>query len=169
MILATDTFYYEDYAYCVAFAFQWDDVHPVSVYSERIEQVLAYKSGSFYQRELPCIVKVFEKIDLLQIDTIIIDGYIYTNNAKSNGLGGQLYKHLQGKIPIVGVAKNRLLGAESTYAEVFRGKSNKPLFVSSIGVELDWAINKIKTMPGLHRIPTILKSLDSESRSTKSM
>jgi deoxyribonuclease V len=43
---------------------------------------------------------------------------------------------------------------------VFRSDSNRPLFVTAIGVDESEARGCIKKMHGDHRLPTILKAVD---------
>ena len=69
-------------------------------------------------------------------------------------------KSLNKKIPVIGVAKNSFFRNKNTVKEVFRGESKKPLYVSSIGIDLDIATSLIKDMKGNYRILTILKELD---------
>jgi deoxyribonuclease V len=45
--------------------------------------------------------------------------------------------------------------------EVFRGQSINPLYVSSIGIDIDQAAQNIQNMFGNYRIPTLLKHLDT--------
>jgi hypothetical protein len=45
------------------------------------------------------------------------------------------------------------------YLEVYRGKSIKPLYVSVIGIDLNYSAKLIKNLKGDFRIPDILKKL----------
>lgn len=105
--------------------------------------------------------KFTKKIDLNTIDAIIVDGYIYIDNSLKYGLGGYLWELLDKKNPIIGVAKNSFYNNKSTVVPLFRGLSNKPLYISSVGYNLQEAVDKILTMKGEFRIPTILKTLDT--------
>jgi endonuclease V-like protein UPF0215 family len=49
-------------------------------------------------------------------------------------------------------------------AEVLRGESESPLFVSAVGVELTDAADAIKKRHGAYRIPTLLKRVDTLAR-----
>lgn len=119
-----------------------------------------YVSGEFYKRELPCIESIFQKDNLNDIEAVIIDGHIYIDDDGMFGLGVYTWESLDRKIPVIGVAKNSFFKNKNTVKGVFRGKSKKPLYVSSIGIDLDIAVNLIKNMKGNYRIPTILKELD---------
>jgi deoxyribonuclease V len=81
---------------------------------------------------------------------------------KRAGLGKHLFKFLDGKIPVVGVAKSKFEG--SSGAEVFRGGSIRPLYVTSAGMDLQKASVRIRSMHGVHRIPTLLKRVDLLAR-----
>jgi deoxyribonuclease V len=45
-----------------------------------------------------------------------------------------------------------------------RGESKKPLFVTSAGVDTDWAAAQIINMDGEYRLPTLVKLADSLSK-----
>ena len=58
------------------------------------------------------------------------------------------------------MAKSYFHQNEKLTVEVLRGKSKKPLFVTSVGMETAVAAEKINTMAGEFRIPALLKELD---------
>lgn len=167
-LLATDTYYYEDYALCAAIVFDWNDETPQATYTVRIEEVAPYEPGQFYKRELPCILKCLEQIDLSGIDAIIVDGHVYVDNHKAPGLGAHLYEELEGKIPIIGVAKTSFAKNKETAQEILRGSSQNPLFVSAVGTAIDKAATNVQNMKGGFRMPTLLKTLDQLSRTHSS-
>ncbi|HMO63392.1 MAG TPA: endonuclease V [Ferruginibacter sp.] len=127
MVLAVDVFYKGTSAKSVGTIFKWEDDEPKQILTEHIENIEKYESGMFYKRELPCIIKILQKVDLFYIDAIVIDGYVYVNNKKKLGLGGFLWNVLERKIPVIGVAKNKFYNNSETVEEIKRGKSNKPL------------------------------------------
>jgi len=133
---------------------------PGTPLTERIEQVEDYEPGQFYKRELPCILKITEKIDLNLVSLIIVDGHVYTNNEGGLGLGGKLWKALHQKIPVIGVAKTPFLSNKKTVQQVLHGQSNNPLYVSAIGMDLNEAAFLVKNMKGDFRMPDILKAVD---------
>lgn len=161
MILAIDVYYFEKMAKTVGVLFDWNDEIPKHVIVDKKDGVDDYIPGEFYKRELPCIESLLKKIDLSTIDAIIVDGYIYIDNSLKYGLGGYLWELLDKKIPIIGVAKNSFYNNKSTVVPLFRGLSKKPLYISSVGYNLQDAVDKILTMKGEFRIPTILKTLDT--------
>ncbi len=164
MLLALDVHYRENTTKAVGVLFNWEDTEPIEIVTEFIDDVAEYVPGEFYKRELPCLLKVIAKIDLNQLEAIIIDGYVFIDNEKNFGLGGVLWETLNKQIPIIGVAKTSFFKNKETVIEVNRGESIKPLFVSAIGFDLNLAALKIKQMHGSYRIPHILKQLDTETK-----
>lgn len=161
MILAFDTYYFENKAKTVCIAFDsWTDEVSFEAYEETLENIEEYVSGEFYKRELPCILSLLKKIDIDNIESIIIDGFVYLDDEKKFGLGAHLYEELINKIPIIGVAKTNFATIDKFKETLFRGKSINPLFITSIGIELEEAVEKIKIMNGEFRMPTLLKKLD---------
>ena len=49
-------------------------------------------------------------------------------------------------------------------AEVLRGESTKPLFMSAAGCELSEAAKNVQAMHGAHRLPVLLKRVDALCR-----
>ena len=165
MILAFDTFYFGATAKtcCVQFL-NWSDKTPFKTFEESINDVEEYKSGEFYKRELPCILSLLKQIDLKDCEAIVIDGFVNLDDDGKYGLGAYLYDELEGKIPVIGVAKNDFRNIKKTRVEVFRGKSKKPLYVTSKGIDLMKASDLIENMQGNYRIPSLLKLVDSLGR-----
>jgi len=162
MILAFDTYYFDNKAKTVCIAFDdWANEGSYKVYSEITENIEEYQSGEFYKRELPCILSLLNTFNLEEIITIVIDGYVYLDDNGKCGLGGYLYHHLNNKIPIVGVAKTNFALLDKKKRLLLRGKSTKPLFITSIGIDIDSATKLIENMRGDFRIPTLLKTLDT--------
>jgi deoxyribonuclease V len=160
MILAIDVHYRETYAKAVGVLFDWKDSSPQQIIIEYINDINEYIPGEFYKRELPCLLKVIEQVDLNSLEAIIVDGYIYVDNEFALGLGGYLYQKLNEKIPIIGVAKTSFFTNKETVVEVIRRISKNPLYVSAIGYPLEEAAQKTLNMEGEYRIPTILKEMD---------
>jgi len=160
MIAATDVHYFENgcAAACVLFS-DYSDRRPSASYTRILPTPADYVPGEFYRRELPCIVTLLRQINPLP-NEIVIDGYVTLGD--SPGLGHYLFKSLGSKIPVVGVAKSRFKG--SFGIEVFRGKSTRPLYITSAGTEPQKAAEKIRTMHGAYRIPTLLRQVDILAR-----
>ncbi|HRF80863.1 MAG TPA: endonuclease V, partial [Flavobacteriales bacterium] len=106
MILAVDTHYMADRAHTVAVLFDaWTAARPAQVISAWREGIEAYEPGQFYKRELPCILDLLRQVDLSQLEAIVIDGFVVLDDAGSPGLGAHLYRALEGRVPVIGVAK----------------------------------------------------------------
>ena len=165
MILAFDTYYYEDKAKTVCVAFEnWTQAEPSAVYTEFLEGIEEYTSGEFYKRELPCITSLLKQIDLNTIELIIVDGFVFLDDEAKFGLGAYLHKELVEKIPIIGIAKNNFATIVDLKKVILRGESKKPLYGTAIGIELVLIEGLIKSMHGEFRMPTLLKKLDQLSR-----
>lgn len=160
-VACVDVYYYKDYARACCIVFTLNEEKIISKYVELVKGIEDYVSGQFYKRELPCILKVLEKVKE-NIDMIITDSFVAVDE-HTNGLGAYLYESLNYEIPVIGVAKSFLKG-NGDYIEVHRGKSINPLYVSSIGIDLDYAGGIILNLKGDYRIPDILKQVDKMSR-----
>lgn len=161
MILAFDTYYSDKKAKTVAIGFNaWTDAQPHEVFTETLDDVADYQPGEFYKRELPCILSLLSRIDLAKVEAIVIDGFVILDDNGKPGLGGHLYARLDQKVPVIGVAKTNFALINEGKREVFRGQSERPLFITALGIDLDVASNNIRHMHGDYRIPTLLKYLD---------
>ncbi len=161
MIIAVDVYYSEQSAKAVSIEFtDWRDEEPVRTHTEYVQGIQAYTPGQFYKRELPCILAVLEKSDLSIVEAIIVDGYVILNDEGKIGLGGYLYEALAEEIPVIGVAKRSFHQNSKNVIEVLRGKSERPLYVSSSGIPLTTAAKFIKNMAGTYRMPKLLSTLD---------
>ena len=165
MILAVDTYYDKNKAKTVALIFEnWNTPNYTNKYVEDIEISSEYVPGEFYKRELPCILSILKKVNLDFIEFIIVDGYVFLDDFQKYGLGGYLYESLNKKIPIIGVAKTKFALNNKNKIEILRGESKNPLFITSIGIDLDSAKDFIIKMFGNYRIPKLLKELDQMTK-----
>ncbi|WP_338083382.1 endonuclease V [Flavobacterium azizsancarii] len=161
IILAFDTYYFDGKAKTVCLEFtEWNQSENFKVHTEIIGNVEEYIPGEFYRRELPCIISLLNQFDLKDIDFIIVDGFVYLDDEMKYGLGGYLYEKLNKEIPIIGVAKTNFASIEKNKRILLRGDSKKPLFVTAIGIDLDDAFEKVESMAGEFRMPTLLKEMD---------
>jgi len=161
MILAFDTYYFDGKAKTVCLEFtEWNQSENFKVHTEIIDNVEEYIPGEFYKRELPCILSLLNKIDLTNLEVIIVDGFVYLDDEKKYGLGGHLYEKLNKKTPIIGVAKTNFASIEKDKKSLIRGESAKPLYVTAIGIELEEAFKKVESMAGEFRMPTLLREMD---------
>ncbi|MEO7213763.1 endonuclease V [Mucilaginibacter sp.] len=161
MLLAFDSYYYADKAKTVCFIFdEWTSVEPKDVIIEITNSEAGYQSGEFYKRELPCILNALKRVDLNDIDAIIIDGFVVLDDFGKLGLGGHLYEERNRSIPVIGIAKNDYKSLIDNKRAELRGKSTKPLYITALGINIDEAAAYVKMMSGEYRIPTLLKQLD---------
>lgn len=166
MIACTDVDYRSDHAIAACVLFQaWRDATSTSAVTARIDNVEPYVPGQFFKRELPCILEVLKRIPD-PIEIVVVDGYVWLDDIKCQpGLGAHLFATLHGRIPVVGVAKK--IFATASPEIVLRGSSNSPLYVTAEGVDVKKAAEYIRIMDGPHRIPTLLKCVDSLCRTTQ--
>jgi deoxyribonuclease V len=166
MIAALDVFYHgtSALAACVLFE-EWTSDIPKHELQERIEKVQPYEPGSFYLRELPCLLGILQHLKE-HLEVAIIDGYVWLGPENRPGLGGRLYDALNRKTAVIGVAKSPYRGAVNAQ-RVLRGKSIRPLYVTSAGMGPAEAAERIAAMHGSHRIPTLLKRVDRLCRAVE--
>lgn len=166
MLACVDVDYRDDatVAGCVLFR-SWTDHSPA-------EQLLAFQGpakpylpGQFYLRELPPVLAVLEQVKV-QLEAIIVDGYVWLDHGQM-GLGAHLYSGLENKIPVIGVAKNpwgdqvyRDDKNERRTIAVSRGRSKRPLYVTSAGMDVQQAARHVAKMHGAFRIPTLLAAVN---------
>ena len=95
------------------------------------------------------------------IITEVVDGYAdFGTEARS--LGTHVYEEY--KLPVVGIAKNRLKLCVLEDTEVYRGASLSPLYVTAKGIEQDAAKDMVRRMAGPYRIPDLVKLADKYAR-----
>ena len=136
----------------------WASDKPVEQFLVRSSNVAEYQAGRFYQRELGPLRSVIEQITC-PVHTFVIDAYCHLSETGAPGLGAYLHETLPENSIVIGVAKNRF--RETNHAvELLRGDSDRPLFVSSIGIDYSAAAEHIRSMAGPHRMPTLLKAVD---------
>ena len=163
MIYALDVDYNGNenaYVACVGFH-AWGDAEATYEKVTFIETIAPYESGSFFKRELPCLLEALKNCD--NIEAVVVDGYVWLEEESHYGLGMYLYDALDKKVPIVGVAKNRFNNTP-TACELLRGESAKPLYITSVGMTLEEAKVSVSTMHGAYRFPSLLKRVDSLCR-----
>ena len=162
MIACLDVHYQDPGAVAAGVWFhRWSDSTSTAEVVLRIPRVEPYQSGQFYLRELPCLLAVLEKGPPAEI--VVVDGYVWLGDEQRPGLGAHLYRVLDEKAAVIGVAKTRYAGATSGQ-ELRRGTSRSPLYITAAGMELAEAVRHIAGMHGPHRIPTLLKRVDDLCR-----
>ncbi len=136
----------------------WHNTAPYADLTIRLDTVADYEPGAFYKRELPCIQALLDQMRQ-QPSAIIIDGYVTLGAVDKAGLGLHLYRALEEKVPVIGVAKTAFAGTPET-AELLRGTSTQPLYVTAAGMSQDSAKSIIASMHGPNRMPTLLRRVD---------
>jgi deoxyribonuclease V len=164
MIACFDVYYSETTANAAVIMFE-DWQSEFSTYQKMIQMsdIEEYKPGNFYKRELPPLLYLIAKLPELP-EVLLIDGYCYLSETGEPGLGARLFESLSYNPIIIGIAKNRFRDTHHA-KEVYRGNSSRPLFVTSLGISNEEASNRIENMKGKYRIPSMLKAVDTLSRS----
>ena len=164
VLLATDIQYSDNSAMAAGILFfNWKSKTVEQNITKQIDSIVPYEPGSFYKRELPCILEVLSDVDLQTLETIVVDGYVHLGATQKAGLGMHLYEAIDRAVPVVGVAKNRFAGTPER-CEILRGISQSPLYVTSVGMPLETAKANIVGMHGKNRMPTLLKKVDQLCR-----
>ncbi|WP_206198069.1 endonuclease V [Shimia sediminis] len=162
-LMVVDVHYAGDTATAAAILFaDWHREDPSETLTTTISPVAAYEPGAFYKRELPCIFALLDKMQTPPT-LIIIDGYVTLGAEERDGLGMHLFRALNEKIPVIGVAKTQFQGTPDT-AELLRGTSQQPLYVTAAGMSVEDAKSCIRAMHGPHRLPTLLTAADRLAR-----
>lgn len=123
--------------------------------------VADYEPGSFFKRELPCLLALLAQTDAFAeaIDALVIDGYVSLAEGRP-GLGAHLYRALDERYPVIGIAKTSFHENDAA-TPVFRGSSQKPLFVTAVGAgELSNVAESVRNLPGDFRLPDMVKMVD---------
>jgi deoxyribonuclease V len=170
MIFAVDVYYQTDAvtnqvsAIAAGIVFkQWNDRETQQEVQVVIDHIEEYEPGQFYKRELPCILKLLESLDSFP-EIIVIDGYCYLDSNGRAGLGQYLYDAIDGQAIVIGIAKTRFQDIPAD-TELLRGiSSQRPLYVTAIGIDLPTAKSWVAAMDGDYRIPNLLKQVDRLSR-----
>ena len=183
--IAIDTYYYSDTeAKTVGVIFEnWNDSKPLEVKEVWSHEFGPYIPGEFYKRELPCMMDLLQTIpDLKDFDAIVIDGLAHLpmvgDRKEPEGLGIHLEEELIKRgiidrttnyginhVGIIGVAKSRFDAADEDngIAKLYRGTAKTPLYIDTtwFGYSSFSAAECIKAMHGPYRIPTLLKLVDT--------
>lgn len=163
MIACFDAHYDDQTATAAAIVFHdWEDDTTIDQFTVKVTDVGDYRPGSFYERELKPLQELLPLISY-PVRYFVIDAYCHLSDDGSPGLGAYLHELLPDDSVVIGVAKNRF--RDTCHAiELLRGTSNRPLFITSIGIDYQSAADHIKSMVGNHRIPTVLKNVDRLAR-----
>jgi deoxyribonuclease V len=158
MIACVDVHYRDSDASAAAITFRdWSDAQAIDERVVQVPEIQPYEAGKFYRRELPCLLAVLKTAS--PVNTVVIDGYVWLDGALKPGLGAHLHQALAGRVAVVGIAKTKFQGADQA-REVIRGRSKRPLFVTAVGMEIELAAQRVLSMHGEHRIPSLLARVD---------
>src|SRR6185436_8669514 len=101
LILAIDVQYGETRALACGLGFPaWESSSIQEVFLKSIDDVAPYVSGSFYLRELPCILALLAEVKG-EIEAIVIDGFVTLGAEGNDGLGMHLYNAIGRTVPVV--------------------------------------------------------------------
>jgi deoxyribonuclease V len=120
-----------------------------------------YRAGEFFRRELPALRAVIPAPGALAL--IVVDGYVDLDAAGRPGLGAHV--RAEYGVPVIGVAKTAFKTATHA-AQVLRGQSQRPLYVTSAGIAVTEAAVVVREMEGRFRLPDALKLADRLARGT---
>lgn len=163
MRLAVDVTYRAESARAAGVLFSdWATAVPTDEYTLHIPTVAAYEPGAFYKRELPCLLALLEQVRA-PLTTVIVDGFVDLGPQHTPGLGRFLFEALDERVPIIGVAKSPFKDTPAELA-LWRGHSQRPLWVGAAGMPLTAAHATIQRMHGPYRLPTLLKRVDQLCR-----
>lgn len=153
----------------------WRDREPLREIVRETTAPRPYQPGAFYRRELPGLLAVIKAAGAGpaagassaaaagRLEAAVVDGYVWLGPSESRpGLGFFLWEALEGTVPVVGVAKSSFAGAPAI--PVFRRSSQRPLYVTGVGMPAPLAARCLIFMHGAHRIPTLLKWADRLAR-----
>ena len=159
-IVCTDVYYQEDMVQAAALLCDsWSTPHSKEEYVVRAASASEYVTGEFYLRELPILIRLLAQIP--EYDCVVVDAHVWLQEGRP-GCGFYLWEHLEQKIPVIGVAKNRF--HDGIAEPLLRGESRRPLYISAAGIDVQEAVAHIARMHGAYRMPTILKQVDMLSR-----
>jgi deoxyribonuclease V len=150
-------------AACVLFA-RWNSSQPTAVLSARLDpsDAAGYVPGAFYERELPALLAVLDKLPfpVSALTALVVDGYVWLGREQA-GMGHHLFEAT--RVPVIGVAKNAFANNDVALP-LLRGTSQKPLYVTAVGMDPLEARADIADMHGEHRVPTLLRWVDNACR-----
>jgi deoxyribonuclease V len=124
-----------------------------------VPEVMAYRPGEFFRRELPPPRAVLRGVRGLAL--LMVDGYADLDAADRPGLGA--HAHAEFGVPVIGVAKSAFRTAIHA-VPILRGTSARPLFVTAAGMPRDDAADLVWHMAGSFRLPDALRLVDALAR-----
>ncbi len=139
---------------------RWTEATASERWTAPVHDIAPYVSGRFFERELPCLLALLAHRP--PPECVVVDGHVWVGPDRKPGLGWHLWEALNGRVPVIGVAKRpfHLGGA----VEICRGDSANALHVTAIGIDEGLAAGHVLAMHGAHRIPTLLREVDQLCR-----
>ncbi|MFY1631721.1 endonuclease V [Solwaraspora sp. WMMB335] len=138
---------------------------PLGEHVAWLASVAPYQPGRFFARELPALRAVLAAADPAgdrPLDLLVVDGYVDLDPQGRPGLGRHVHAALGA--PVIGVTKTAFRSATHA-AEVRRGGSDRPLYVTAAGLPVAEAAAIVAGMAGTYRLPDALRRVDQLSRS----
>jgi deoxyribonuclease V len=106
-----------------------------------VPQMMAYRPGEFFLRELPPLRAVLDAVHGLGL--LVVGGYTDLDPAGRPGLGA--HAHAEFGVPVIGVAKTAFRTA--THAvPVLRGHPARPLYITAAGMPAKEAADLVRHM-----------------------
>jgi deoxyribonuclease V len=91
MIACLDVHYAEECASVACVLIEsWTDALPHQSILAKVDQIQPYRPGRFYERELPCLLAVLDKIPSPP-EICVVDGYVWVSPDGKPGLGALLH------------------------------------------------------------------------------
>ena len=157
MIAVLDVHYVEPGARCACVVAEgWAAATPAASWVVTVPTVAEYEPGSFYKRELPCLLAVLAGHPLPEC--VVVDGHAWLDE-RTPGLGAHLYEALGRAVPVVGIAKSSFRGSPAA-ARIVRPTSKRPLYVTAAGLDQVDVAALVERMHGPGRIPTLVTCAD---------
>lgn len=136
---------------------EWTDGAEAGHVVERGPPAEPYEPGQFYRRELPHLLRLLAAVSE-PLEALVVDGYVWLGEERP-GLGAHLYEALGRRVPVIGVAKTAF-HSSALARPVLRGQSQRPLFVTAVGLDAAEAAEHVRGMHGPSRLPTLLSRVD---------
>jgi deoxyribonuclease V len=161
---AVDVHYGDEKAVAACLLFDdWASARTLEEHVLELGSAAPYVRGEFFRRELPCLLGVLGEL-CTSPQMVIVDGFVWLDRGQTPGLGAHLWKALEERGAVIGVAKSPLRGLSPEALAITRGRSRRPLYISAAGMPVAVAAEWIRGMHGKTRIPTLLGRVDRLAR-----
>jgi deoxyribonuclease V len=161
LFVAVDVHYLDNSSARAAVVAAGDERFSLITYTDTamVSAPAPYHSGAFYRREFPALKAIIPASARLAL--VVIDGYVDLDAAGRPGLGA--YVQAEFGVPVIGVAKTAFRTATHA-AQVRRGRSSRPLYVTAAGLLIPEAARLVAQMAGQFRLPDAIKLADRLAR-----